>query len=67
MAKRDGKRAATKKSIKILSLLLLAVAFVITCLSVIAAAIPEYYNVNIGEASPYTIYAPQDVVDRSLF
>lgn len=65
MAKRDGKRAATKKSIKILSLLLLAVAFVITCLSVIAAAIPEYYNVNIGEASPYTIYAPQDVVDKA--
>ena len=64
MAKREGKRAATKKNIRILSLLLLAVAFIITYFSVLTAATPKNYDVKVGEASPYTIYATRNVTDE---
>ena len=65
MAKREGKRAVTKKNIRILSLLLLAVAFVITCISVLTAVMPKHYDVKIGEVSPYTIYATRNVTDEA--
>ena len=48
MAKREGKRAITKKNIRIISLLLLAVAFVITYFSVLTAATPKHYDVKVG-------------------
>ena len=65
MGKREGKRAVTKKNIRILSLLLLAVAFVITCISVLTAVMPKHYDVKIGEVSPYTIYATRNVADEA--
>ena len=65
MAKREGKRAITKKNIRIISLLLLAVAFVITYFSVLTAATPKHYDVKVGETSAYTIYATHSVTDES--
>lgn len=65
MAKREGKRAVTKKNIRIISFLLLAVAFVITYFSVLTAATPKHYDVKVGEASAYTIYATHSVTDES--
>ncbi|MBE5785240.1 MAG: HDIG domain-containing protein [Clostridiales bacterium] len=65
MAKREGKRQITKKNIRMISSLLLAVTFVIAYFCVLTVMLPKHYDVKVGEPSPYTIYATQNVTDET--
>lgn len=65
MAKREGKRQITKKNIRMISALLLAVMFVIAYFCVLTAILPKHYDVKAGEPSGYTIYATQNITDES--
>ena len=65
MAKREGKRQISKKNIRMISCMLLAVTFVIAYFCVLTAALPKHYDVKVGEPSAYTIYAPQNITDET--
>lgn len=64
-AKTNSARKRTRKSVKLISLLLLVVSFVVTYLVVLAAVTPKQYDINIGEIASETIYAPNEIVDKA--
>lgn len=54
-----------KRNLKVFTILLLAVAFVITYFSVLAALTPKRYDISVGEAAKENIVATRNVVDEA--